>query len=199
VEGRPLGDVADVGLVERAREGDVDAYSELVDRYRAIAFRTAYLIARNAADAEDAAQEAFVKAYYALDRFRPQAAFRPWLLRIVANEAKNRVRASGRRERLSLRAAAADPGEAAPSPEAAVLEHERRRSLLSALDGLRDADREVLTLRFLLDLSEAETAHALGLRRGTVKSRTSRALGRLRDRLTGDLAPPFERLEVADG
>jgi RNA polymerase sigma-70 factor (ECF subfamily) len=197
VEGRPLGDVADVELVERARGGDVLAYGELVDRYRAIAFRTAYLIARDTGEAEDAAQEAFVKAYYALDRFRSDAPFRPWLLRIVANEAKNRVRASGRRERLSLRAAA-QPGEAAPSPEAAALEGERNRALLAALDRLRPADREILTCRFLLDLSEAETAEALGIRRGTVKSRTARALGRLRARLP-EVLLSTDRMEAIHG
>ena len=197
VEGRPLGDVADVELVERARGRDVLAYGELVDRYRAIAFRTAYLIARDTGEAEDAAQEAFVKAYYALDRFRSDAPFRPWLLRIVANEAKNRVRASGRRERLSLRAAA-QPGEAAPSPEAAALEGERNRALLAALDRLRPADREILTCRFLLDLSEAETAEALGIRRGTVKSRTARALGRLRARLP-EVLLSTDRMEAIHG
>ena len=197
MEGRPLGDVADVELVERARGRDVLAYGELVDRYRAIAFRTAYLIARDTGEAEDAAQEAFVKAYYALDRFRSDAPFRPWLLRIVANEAKNRVRASGRRERLSLRAAA-QPGEAAPSPEAAALEGERNRALLAALDRLRPADREILTCRFLLDLSEAETAEALGIRRGTVKSRTARALGRLRARLP-EVLLPTDRMEAIHG
>ena len=80
----------DRDLVLKARQGDVDAYAELVRRYSGIAFRTAYLITRDAAEAEDAAQEAFVKAYYALDRFRIEAPLRPWLLRIVANEARNR-------------------------------------------------------------------------------------------------------------
>jgi RNA polymerase sigma factor (sigma-70 family) len=198
VEGRPLGDVADVELVERARGGDVHAYGELVERYRAIAFRTAFLIARATGDAEDAAQEAFVKAYYALGRFRSEAPFRPWLLRIVANEAKNRVRASGRRERLSLRAAAAGAGEAAPSPEAAVIEGERRATLLAAVERLRPVDREVLTCRFFLDLSEAETAQTLGLRRGTVKSRTSRARGRLRAMVPADLVPE-NQIEAVHG
>jgi DNA-directed RNA polymerase specialized sigma24 family protein len=87
VEGRPTEDAV---LVERSRNGDQDAYGELVTRYQAIAARTAYVITGTAADAEDVAQDAFVKAYYALDRFRSGAPFRPWLLRIVANEAINR-------------------------------------------------------------------------------------------------------------
>src|SRR5207237_155103 len=79
----------------------------------------------NAADAEEAAQDAFVKAYRALGRFRRGADLRPWLLRIVANEARNRRRSAGRRERLTLRAAAENrPGDAVPSPEAALLTRE---------------------------------------------------------------------------
>src|SRR5439155_12668358 len=107
-------------LVSRANRGDDDAYDELVTAYQGIAFRTAYLIAGNAADAEEAAQDAFVKAFRALGRFRSGAPFRPWLLQIVANEARNRRRSAGRRGRLELRAAAgASPGDAAPSPEEA--------------------------------------------------------------------------------
>ncbi len=90
--------------------------------HQEIAFRTAYLVLGDAAEAQDAAQEAFVKAYRALDRFREGAAFRPWLLRIVANTARNRRRAAGRRRGLQLRAEAATPRDAtAPSAEAAVL------------------------------------------------------------------------------
>ncbi|MDP9321875.1 MAG: siderophore-interacting protein, partial [Chloroflexota bacterium] len=76
--------------MERARRGDQDAYGELVTRYQALAARVAYVITASPAEAEDVTQDAFVKAYYALDRFREGAPFRPWLLRIVANEAKNR-------------------------------------------------------------------------------------------------------------
>ena len=152
--------------------------------YQGIAFRTAYLLAGSAADAEEAAQDGFVKAYRALGRFRTGAPFRPWLLKIVANEARNRRRASGRREQLALRAgASAAPGDAAPSPEAALLSAERRDRLLAALNRLPERDRLVLASRYLLDLSEEETAAALGCRRGTVKSRLARALERLRSDL----------------
>ena len=176
-------------LVERARRGDGAAFAALVRDHQEIAFRTAYLIARNAADAEEAAQDGFVKAHRALGRFRRGAPFRPWLLQIVANEARNRRRSAGRREALALRAATEVPsGGAAPSPEGAVLADERRAALLAALERLRDEDREVLGCRFLLELSEEETAAALDLRRGTVKSRTSRALERLRAEL-GEEAP----------
>jgi RNA polymerase sigma factor (sigma-70 family) len=168
-------------LVERARAGDGVAFGALIRDHQEIAFRIAYLITRNAADAEDAAQSALVKAYAALPRFRRGAPVRPWLLTIVANEARNRRRAAGRREGLALRAAHEAPsGDAAPSPEGALLAAEERASLLAALEELPDDQRLVLALRYLLDLSEEETAAALGVRRGTVKSRTARALERLR-------------------
>ena len=119
VEGRPLEDEqgSDAELIDRARRGEVMAYETLVRRYQDAAVRTAYVIAPDG-DAEDAVQEAFVKAYRALDRFRDGSPFRPWLLRIVANEARNRRRSAGRRTGLALRAAEdRRPGDAAPSPE----------------------------------------------------------------------------------
>lgn len=146
--------------------------------------RTAYLVAGIGADADDVAQEAFVKAYYALPRFRPGAPFRPWLLRIVVNEARNRRKASWRREGVALRLQASLPGEqAAPSPEDEVLASERRAALLAALNGLREEDRLTVAYRYFLELSEEEMAAALGCARGTIKSRLSRALRRLREAL----------------
>ena len=134
----------------------------------------AYLITRNAADAEDATQDALVKAWRAFGRFRPDAPMRPWLLQIVANEARNRRRSEGRRERLALRASS---GEAAPSPEEEI----DRERLVGALDELSGDHRLVLGCRYLLDLSEEETAAALDVPLGTVKSRTARALDALRE------------------
>jgi RNA polymerase sigma-70 factor (ECF subfamily) len=166
--------------VLRAQRGDAHAYEDLVRPHQEIAFRVAYVIARNSADAEDATQEALVKAWRALGRFRPDEPLRPWLLRIVANEARNRRRSAGRRERLALRAAESS-GEAAPSPEDTMLDEAQRADLLRALDELPDAAREVLAYRYLLELSEEETAAALDVKVGTVKSRTSRALDRLKE------------------
>ncbi len=176
MEGRPRDERE---LVLRAQRGDSRAFEELVRPHQEIAFRVAYLITRNAADAEDAAQEGLVKAWRALGRFRAGAPLRPWLLKIVANEARNRRRSAGRRERLALRAAS--PGEAAPSPEEAVVAADERARLLAALDELPDQARLVLACRHLLALSEEETAAALGVRHGTVKSRSARALERLRE------------------
>src|SRR5579859_5935590 len=84
-------------LVERARGGEAAAYEMLVRRYQALAFRVAFVLLGDAAEAEDAAQEAFLKAWQALPRFRAGAPLRPWLLRIVANEARNRRSAAARR------------------------------------------------------------------------------------------------------
>jgi RNA polymerase sigma-70 factor (ECF subfamily) len=185
VVGRPL---EENELVERARAGDPGAYAALVRGHEEIAFRTAYLITGNAADAEDAAQEGFVKAHRALRRFRAGEPLRPWLLTIVANEARNRRRSAGRRAALELRAAGEErpSGEAAPSPETALLAGERRAALLGAIGRLREEDRLVIGCRYLLELSEAETAAALGIRPGTVKSRLSRSLERLRAELGDD-------------
>ena len=166
----------DEALVARARKGDGDAYSELVSRHQSVAFRVAYALCRDASDAEEAAQDGFVKAHAALPRFREGAPLRPWLLTIVANEARNRARSAARRRRLAERAAAQPPP---PAPEIALPDPELR----DAIARLPERDREVIWLRYFAGLDEAETAAALGCRRGTVKSRTSRALDRLRREL----------------
>jgi RNA polymerase sigma-70 factor (ECF subfamily) len=184
VVGRPL---PETELVARAKKGDAAAYEELVRAHQAIAFRTAYLLVGDESDAQEAAQDGFVKAHRALGRFRADAPFRPWLLSIVANEARNRRRSAGRWQGLVLRAAAdAAPGDAAPSPEAAAIGAERRSRLLEALDRLPDDQRLVVECRFFLELDEAETAAVLGVRRGTAKSRLSRALDRLREEVPED-------------
>src|SRR6202171_4482742 len=178
MEGRPE---EDSDLIARAQRGDAAAYEEIVQRYQQVAFRTAYLVTRSAADAEDAAQEGFIKAHRALGTFRTGAEPRPWLLQIVANEARNRVRSAGRRHQLELRLAEGyRPGGAAPSPEAAAVASEDSARLLGFVNALSDEDRLVITSRYLLELSGEETAAALGIPEGTVKSRLSRALARLR-------------------
>ena len=162
------------------RPRDLDAYEELVREHQTIAFRTAYVITGSAADAEEVVQDAFVKAYRARAGFRPGAPFRPWLLKIVANEARNKRRSTGRRARLELHVAEERPsGGAAPSPEVALLAGEERATLLAAVQALGEEQRAVVVCRYLLGLSEAETAAVLDCRPGTVKSRLSRALARL--------------------
>jgi RNA polymerase sigma factor (sigma-70 family) len=171
----------DAELVARARDGDDLAFAELARLHKDAAFRTAYLVTWDAAEAEDATQEAFLAAYEALGRFRADAPFRPWLLRIVTNKASNRRRSALRRVKWALRAAEDYPSAgAAPSPEAEVLSRLHAELVVAALNRLRAEERLVLVHRYLHGLSEAEMADALGCARGTVKSRLSRALARLR-------------------
>jgi RNA polymerase sigma factor (sigma-70 family) len=178
VEGRPL---LEREWIESARRGDASAFEELVRRYQEIAFRTAYLVVGDADEARDAAQDGFLRAHAALGRFRAGAEFRPWLLRIVANAARNRRRSASRRTDLALRAFRdAASGDAAPSPEVLLLAEERRRELLAAVNRLRAEDRLVIALRWFLELNEEEMAGVLNCPRGTVKSRLSRAITRLR-------------------
>jgi RNA polymerase sigma factor (sigma-70 family) len=181
VVGRPR---SESELVARAKRGDLDAFEQLVREHQGIAFRTAYVITGSAADAEEVAQDAFVKAHRALGRFREGAPLRPWLLAIVANEARNRRRAAARRARFELHLAEErPPRDAAPSPEAALLASEQRARLLAAIETLGEEQRQVVACRHVLGLSERETAAALGCRPGTVKSRLSRALARLEEEL----------------
>lgn len=182
-ERAPGGVADDHDLIERAKRGDMDAYGELVVRYQSLAQRTAYVITRDADAAQDVAQEAFVKAYRALDRFREGAPLRPWLLRIVANEALNRAQSQARRKQVDLSVAEGSAADPDLSPEAEALARERREILVAAVNRLREDDRIVIAYRWFFDLSEAEMAEALGVARGTVKSRLSRAMARLREHL----------------
>ncbi|WP_433493455.1 RNA polymerase sigma factor [Micromonospora sp. CA-248089] len=179
----------DDDLVTRVRAGDREAYDALVARHTASAYRTAVLLGAGP-DAEDVVQEAFVKAYRKLSRYRAEASFRSWLLAIVANETRNLHRTRTRRDGLTLRAAAADPVAAVTAEDGldAVLAAERRAALVAALRRLPARDREVIVCRYLLDLGEEETVTVLGVARGTVKSRTHRALTKLRALLDREVA-----------
>src|SRR2546430_10285580 len=146
MEGRPADEAE---LLARAQRGDQGAFEEIVQRYQQVAFRVAYVITGSAAEAEDAAQEGMFKAYRALHTFRTGAEPRPWLLRTVANEARNRARSAGRRQQLQLRLADDfRPGAAAPSPQAAALAADERPRLLSLLHQLNDDDRPLVTSRY---------------------------------------------------
>ena len=186
LRGLPAPPPEEAELVERARRGDHDAYAQLVRDHEEIVFRVAYLIVRSAADAEDVAQEAFVKAYRALGRFRAGSPFRPWLLRIVGNEARNHRRAAGRRAHHQHRAALLEPV-TSPAPDDELLERESRRHLLGALDRLPEGERAALAGRYLAGLTDAETAAVLGIPRATVKMRAWRGLNRLRGELGEEL------------
>lgn len=181
MEGRPLDEQE---LIARSQKGETGAFEQLVRIHQGNALRVAYLVVRDHAEAEDVTQEAFVKVYRSLAGFRRGSPFRPWLLRIVRNEALNRVRSRHRRESMAVRVANdSASGDAAPSPEAVVLTEDERGRLLSVIDELPGRYRDVVAYRYLLEMSEAEPSAILGIALGTVKSRTSRALERLRSAL----------------
>lgn len=167
------------GAIERARQGDAASFGALVERHQQVAFRTAYLVVRDAAAAEDVAQEAFVRAYRQLHTFRAGEPFRPWLLRIVTNLALNEVRSRTRRTGLLGRIGMFAPRAADP-PDDAVARSDASSTLLRAINELPLDDRVVLYLRYFVELPEREIAGAIGTPAGTVKSRLHRASERLR-------------------
>lgn len=171
-------DPAESDLVRRARRGDEAAWEALVRRYQEPVFRLAYLILGDAADAEDAAQEAFIRAWAALVRFDETRPLRPWLLSIVANLARNRRRSVGRYWAALQRAFLSEPHHHEPPPAGTPASDARR--LREAVERLRPDARDVIYLRYFLGLSEAETAATLAIPPGTAKSRHSRALAQLR-------------------
>jgi RNA polymerase sigma-70 factor (ECF subfamily) len=170
-------------LLRRLAAGDQKALGEFYDLYAGLANGLALRILRDASDAEDVVQEAFVKAFNGLAAFRADAPFRPWLLQIVANETMNLHRGRRRRAGLQVRLAAYDDPARAADPAEEAIGDDRRRALLHAVRELARKDQLVITCRYFLELSEAETAQVLGWPAGSVKSRLSRALGRLRERL----------------
>jgi RNA polymerase sigma-70 factor (ECF subfamily) len=173
---------SDGQLVADVQSGDLAAFGHLVRRHAPMAKRMAVLWGAGA-DADDVVQDAFVKAYAALPRFRADGEFRAWLLTIVRNETRNTFRSRGRRSaREEL--AQLDPTSFTLDPEAQALTAVRRDELLAQVRALPVELREVVACRYLLELSEAETATALQLPAGTVKSRLHRALGILRKEVT---------------
>jgi len=165
--------------IERARQGDGSAWLALVREHQGPAFRLAYLLLGSADDAEDVTQEAFIRAFRSLDRFDAGRPFRPWLLRIAANLAHNRRRSIGRYLAAVERLFRAEPEARTQGAGPALEEQEEARLLWKAVGRLKPADREVIYLRYFLDLPVEETAGVLGVPPGTVKSRLHRALARL--------------------
>ena len=188
MESHPPGARSDGELIARAASGDEPAFAELVQRHAELAFRAAWLVLRDADRAHDATQEAFINIHRSLPRFRTAEPFRPWLLAIVGNRARNLIRADRRRFAAWQRVVAdhGPQGPTAPSAERVVADADRRRRVLAAVEDLPETDRVIIQCRYFADLGEAETAALLGIARGTVKSRLSRARKRLRARLEGE-------------
>jgi RNA polymerase sigma-70 factor (ECF subfamily) len=137
-------------------------------------------------DVDDVVQEAFVKAYGAMRRFRADAEFRPWLLRIVANECHNQRRTRRRRAAREQRLGGWRADLQAAGAEVVALDNLRDERLLTAVGALPESQRLVVACRYLLQLSEAETATVLKLPAGTVKSRLHRGLARLREEVADE-------------
>ena len=144
-------------FLERAKGGDHEAYASLIQPYERLAFRVAVAITGRDADAEEAMQNGLVKAYRSLERFRAGAAFKPWLVRIVVNEAHNVVRDRRRHDRLGERAAARREA-AGEGADEAVIAREEVDTVLAALGRLSEPDRLVLALRYFAEMPDAEAA-----------------------------------------
>jgi RNA polymerase sigma-70 factor (ECF subfamily) len=171
--------VSEADLIASARQGDAAAWEALVSQYQEPVFRLAYLLLGDADEAEDAAQETFIRAFRALERFDTARPLRPWLLRITANLAHNQRRAAGRYLSALTRLFWTNL-KPVDSTEDQSLEQLESRAIWQAVRHLSAADQEAIYLRYFLDLPEAEMAAALGVAVGTVKSRLHRALNRLR-------------------
>jgi RNA polymerase sigma-70 factor (ECF subfamily) len=176
--------VSDTETIRNAQQGDAAAYEVIVRRYQTVAFRTAWLILGDAEDARDATQSGFLKAWVSIGRVDSSQPLQPWRLTIVANEARNRRRARRRwmarvlpEDRVALLA------EAGPAMDRVVEQRDEVATILHHLVDMDEPDRLTLWCRYVLDLSERETAAVMDCAVGTVKSRTSRAMARLRERL----------------
>ena len=166
-------------LILQARGGDDAAWAELVRLHQGAVFRLAYLHLGDSAEAEDAAQECFIRAYRSLGRFDTSRPLRPWLLRIVTNLAINRRRSAGRYW-AALQRSAQRETTVVGEPQTYDEKIAESRQLWQAVKVLPVKMRTILYLRYFLELSLDETAQTLKLPEGTVKSQTHRALEKLR-------------------
>lgn len=172
-------------VIKRAVAGDAAAYEQLVQQHQAAVFRFAYLIL---GDAQDVAQDTFIRAYRQLRRFDTARPLRPWLLQIAKNLARNHQRAAGRYLTALQRAFMLRPPQAyaGASAETQVEQRGDVQALWDAVRQLPVPDQEVIYLRYMLGISTQETADILDIQPGTVKSRLSRALDRLREVIQDD-------------
>ncbi|MDX1412613.1 MAG: RNA polymerase sigma factor [Candidatus Promineifilaceae bacterium] len=173
---RTISSADETFLVTQARNGDESAWEQLVQSHQDAVFRLAYLITGNADDAQDVAQGVFIRAYMKLDQYDDGRPLRPWLLGITANLARNQRRTIGRYWRAVQRYFIANDREL---DLPALDERMESQILWQAIRKLPQIYQVIIYLRFFLELSEAETAESLEIARGTVKSRSHRALKKL--------------------
>ncbi|HZM21400.1 MAG TPA: sigma-70 family RNA polymerase sigma factor [Anaerolineales bacterium] len=165
-------------LIRHAANGDASAWEPLVLAHQEAVFRLAYLLLGDPDDAEDTAQETFLRAWNHLKRFDQSRPLRPWLLSIAANLARNRRRSAGRYLAALTRAFRNEPGPASVEEKSA--QTMEANDLWKAVQSLNLSDQQIVYLRYFLDLSVSEAAEVLQIAEGTVKSRLSRALEKLR-------------------
>ncbi len=180
-------------LIQHAVAGDAEAWDSLMRAHQEAVFRLAYLLSGDPDDADDVAQETFLRAWKYLTSFDTTRAFRPWLLSITGNLASNRRRSAGRYFAVLTRAFRDEPK--AITMEEQSTQHNETRELWEAVKQLPVPDQQIIYLRFFLDLSVNETAEALQVAEGTVKSRLSRALGKLRTVIKHDFPVLVEESE----
>lgn len=173
-------------LIRRAREGDGAAWEDLVRERQEAVFRLAYLLLGDPAEADDIAQETFLRAYHALERFDLERPLQPWLARICANLARNRLRSLGRHLNALGRWFRRQEETPSPGIEERVFRRAEAQELWLAIRRLSFTDQQVVYLRFFLEMNVEQTAAALGVAEGTVKSRLHRALIRLRKIIEDD-------------
>jgi RNA polymerase sigma-70 factor, ECF subfamily len=174
----------EIEWIQLARQGDQAAFGELVQCYQTPVYNLAYRLLGNAAEAEDAAQEAFIRAYQHLARYDPQRPFRTWLFSITAHYCIDRLRRQ-RVDWLPLEDEVASPDQvavggavtasASPDPHAVAVQHERQAVIQRLLATLPPVDRAALTLCYWYDCSYEEIGETLGLSISAVKSRLFRA------------------------
>jgi RNA polymerase sigma-70 factor (ECF subfamily) len=190
-------DKVEAELIGQAQNGDARAWEALVGRYQAAVFRLAYLVVRDGAEAEDVAQEAFVRAYLSMDKFEIGRPFRPWLMAITVNLARNRRRSVGRYLNNLRRLVEREPEPVRLHHFGADLEAQRQAQMLwQAVQQLNQKGQDVVYLRYFLDMSEAETAETLDIAPGTVKSRLHRALKQLRGIVERDFSELSEAFKT---
>lgn len=180
-------------LVDKARRGDQAAWEALVRAHQQAVFRLAYLLVADPVEAEDIAQEAFLRAYLALARYDSSRPLRPWLLQIAANLARNRRRSLGRYLHALGRWRRAE-NNPVKGVEQAAGERLQASLLHQAVQRLPLSDQQVIYLRIFLELPVEEAALAMEAAPGTVKSRLSRALARLRTLIASDYPALMDRL-----
>ena len=172
--------MSEANLIEQVRRGDEAAWTMVVGQHQEAVFRLAFLLLTDADEAKDVAQEVFIRAFYALDRFDSSRPLRPWLLSITTNQVRNRQRSLGRYLAAVTRWFQAEPARIIPSPSDEHLRKQDAKTIWQAIQRLSRADQEIIYLRYFLELSVEEAAVATDIAPGTVKSRLHRALSRLR-------------------